>query len=356
MMYNDEWVVGTEHEFKGGYVLSARFVYRRVGRVLEDLAGLSPEGYNAGLSQNYLIGNPSRTLDLFPNETSQLFPSGSVPTACNAASAIVNDPILDVNGNTWLPGQGVCFTPNAQGNYGGELGPGNSPLPDGQADGFPNPVRNYRAVEIEFNKAFSNNWMLRANWRIASLKGNYEGAYRNDNQQTDPNVSSLYDFTAGKVGELGDQFAIGPLNTDRHQVVNGFLSYTLPKSFMKGLTLGTGIRVQSGTPVSELWAHPGYGNAGEVPVGGRGKLGRTPVTGQVDAHADMPISLTERQKLHLMADFFNIANSKQPVLLDQFFQLGGGQPNPDFQLPAGNVLAFPYQQPFYARFSVRWEF
>jgi hypothetical protein len=356
MMYNDEWTVGSEHEFKGGYVLSARFIYRRLGRALEDLAGLSPEAYNAGLNQNYLIGNPGRTLDIFPNETSQLFPSGSVPTACQASTAIVNDPIVDVNGNTWLPGQGICFLPNANGQYGGELGPGNSPLPDGKADGFPNPVRNYRAVEIELNKSFQHNWMLRANWRIASLKGNYEGAFRNDNGQTDPNVSSLYDFTAGIVGELGDQFAIGPLNTDRHQVVNGFLSYTLPKSFLKGLTLGTGVRIQSGTPVSELWAHPGYGNAGEVPFGGRGKDGRTPVIGTVDAHADMPINITERQKFHLMADFFNIGNTRQPLLYDQYFQLGGGTPNPDFLTPAGNILAFPYQQPFYARFSAKWEF
>jgi hypothetical protein len=361
MQYNDEWVAGAEHEFKGGFIVSGRFIYRRVGRALEDMAGLSPEALNAGLAQNYLIGNPSRTLDLFQNETSALFPSGSPPAGCDAAAvtagtAIVNDPIVDVNNNTWLPGQGICFTPNAAGYFGGELGPGNSPLPDGKADGFPNPVRNYKAFEIEVNKAFQNNWMMRVNWRIASLTGNWEGAFRNDNQQTDPNVSSLYDFTAGRVGMLGDQFAVGPLNTDRRHVVNGFLSYTFPKYAIKGLTLGTGIRIQSGTPVSELWAHPAYGNAGEIPFGGRGKDGRTPVTGQVDVHADMPISITERQKLHLMADFFNIANAKQPILLDQYFQLGGGTPNPDFLTPAGNVLQFPYQQPFYARFSVKWDF
>ena len=362
MMYNDEYVVGADHEFNKGFVVSARFEYRRLGRIMEDTAGLSPEALNAGLAQNYLIANPSRTLDLFQNETSMLFPSGSPPTQCNAAAvtagtAIVNDPIVDVNSNTWLPGQGICFVQNAQGNWGGELGPGNSPLPDGQADGFPNAVRNYKAVEIEVNKQFQNNWMMRANWRIASLTGNYEGAYRNDNNQTDPNISSLYDFTAGRVGMLGDQFAVGPLNTDRRHVVNGFLSYTLPSSFMKGLTLGTGVRIQSGTPVSELWAHPAYGNAGEIPFGGRGKDGRTPVIGTVDAHADMPISITEKTRLHMMADFFNIGNTRQPFQLDQDFQLGGGQSNPDFLLPVNTNFLYPsYQTPFYARFSLRWEF
>lgn len=359
MQYTDEWVGGAEHEFKGGFVVSARFMYRRVGRTLEDLAGLSPEAYNVGLAQNYLIGNPNRTLDIFPNETSFLFPSGgALPSACAAAGtdAIVADPIRDVNDNVWLPGQGICFVPNATGQYGGELGPGNAPLPDGKSDGFPDVARNYKAVEIEVNKNFSKNWMMRFNWRMASLVGNWEGAFRNDNGQTDPNVSSLFDFTQGIVGELGDQFAIGPLNTDRRHVVNGFFSYTFPNSAVKGLTLGTGIRIQSGTPVNKLLAHPGYGNAGEIPVGGRGILGRTPVTSNVDFHADMPLNLTERQKVHFVADLFNIANSKRPVLYDQYFQLSGGVPNPDFLTPAGNILAFPYQQPFYARFSVKWEF
>jgi hypothetical protein len=376
MMYNDEWTVGAEHEFKGGYVVSARFIYRRLGRIMEDMAGLSPEAFDftplaacptgdtacqAGqpsFNQNYLIGNPNRNLDIFQNENPHLFAptfdsTGAItnfPTGCTNYNTMF--PIVDVNGNTWSPGNAVCFTPNANGSWGGELGPNNAPFPDGRADGFPNPVRNYKAVEIEVNKAFQNNWMMRVNWRIASLVGNYEGAYRNDNNQTDPNISSLYDFTAGVVGMLGDQFAIGPLNTDRRHVVNGFLSYTLPNTFLKGLTLGTGIRVQSGTPISELWAHPGYGNAGEVPVGGRGKLGRTPVIGTVDAHMDMPIRITEGSRLHLMGDFFNIANTRQPILLDQNYQLGGGIPNPDFQLPVN----FQYQQPFYARFGVKWEF
>ena len=61
----------------------------------------------------------------------------------------------------------------------------------------PIPVRNYQAVEIEVNKGFSNGWLMRANYRVARLRGNYEGAFRNDNGQTDPSISSLFDFTTG---------------------------------------------------------------------------------------------------------------------------------------------------------------
>jgi len=52
-------------------------------------------------------------------------------------------------------------------------------------------------MELELNKSFSHNWLMRANYRLAYLRGNYEGAFRNDNAQTDPSISSLFDFTAG---------------------------------------------------------------------------------------------------------------------------------------------------------------
>src|SRR5262249_17317339 len=158
--------------------------------------------------------------------------------------------------------------------------------------------------------------------------------------------------TAGNFNMLGDQFAVGPLNTDRRQVVNGFFSYTFSQSKLSGLTLGTGIRVQSGTPISVLADHPAYLNAGEIPIGGRGALGRTPVTGAVDFHAEYGFKLTERAQLRLGSDLFNIANSKRVTLVDQNRDLSVNvaNSNPDFQ----KQLSF--QQPFYARFSVKVQF
>src|SRR6185369_6234881 len=88
---------------------------------------------------------------------------------------------------------------------------------DGLKDGFVDPVRIYKSMEFEVNKSFSKNWQLRANYRIAKLFGNYEGLARNDNGQTDPGISSLFDFTQGDFGLLAGQFTPGVLNTDvRH--------------------------------------------------------------------------------------------------------------------------------------------
>jgi hypothetical protein len=349
MQYQDEFVAGFERELPHGVVFSARYLDRRLKRIVEDTAAVSPEGYIAGIPQQYLIANVSKTTDIFHNLKPTIYASGAT-APCGAAAPSL-DPIQDSLGNTVSATQAVCFNPDpraltATGEFGGDLGP------DGIPDGFVNPVRNYQAVEFEVNKAFSKGWMMRTNYRIAKLNGNYEGAFRNDNQQTDPSVSSLFDFTAGNFNMLGDQFAIGPLNTDRRHVVNGFFSYTFSKAHLTGLTLGTGIRVEAGTPISVLADHPAYLNSGEIPIGGRGSLGRTPVTGQVDLHAEYGFKVTERARLKLASDIFNLANSKRITLVDQNRDLSVNTAgsNPDFQTP------LTWQRPFYARFSLRLEF
>ena len=235
--------------------------------------------------------------------------------------------------------------------------PAGSVNPDGVPDGFPAATRKYQAVEIEVNKSFSKNWLMRANWRIAKLYGNYEGAFRNDNGQSDPGISSLYDFTAGQFGLLGGQFTPGYLNTDRREIINGFFSYVFDKSAVKGLTLGTGINIQSGVPLTDLRAHPVYLNSGEVPVGGRGGLGRSNLTGEVDLKAEYAHAITEKTRLRLGMDLFNIANSKTQVFLQQSQDLQYGVANLDYLKPAnysGRDTAF--QRPFYGRFMVKFEF
>lgn len=335
MQYEDEWIAGYERDFGHGIVFSARYVDRRLRRVVEDMGGVSPEASNVGFTQVFQIANPSTHTDVFTN-----MKNPAVQNQGDACAGTVGD--TDVNGFLYANGKQACFTDFT----GGEA------VPDGIPDGFANPVRNYQAVEIEFNKSFSKGWLMRANYRIARLEGNYEGAFRNDNGQTDPSISSLFDFTTGVLGLLGDQFAIGPLNTDRRHVVNGFFSYTFDKSAVRGLTLGTGIRVQNGTPVSEFGNHPAYGNAGEVPIGGRGFLGRTPVNGQVDLHAEYARKLTERYSLHVGADLFNVSDSQPIRSFDQNRDLSFQAPfsNTDFQSITG------YQNPFYSRFSVKVQF
>ena len=97
-----------------------------------------------------------------------------------------------------------------------------SVVPDGIPDGFADPIHKYWAVVFEVNKSFSHNWQLRANYTVSRVFGNFEGAFRNDNGQSDPGISSLFDFTSGLFNQLGGPFTPGVLNQDRTQVGNGY--------------------------------------------------------------------------------------------------------------------------------------
>jgi len=195
---------------------------------------------------------------------------------------------------------------------------------------YPNPSRQYQAVEFEVNKSFGNNWELRSNFRVGRLYGNYEGAFRNDNNQSDPGISSLFDLTNGDLGLLGQQLGIGPLNTDRKYVLNVFPSYTIATGFAKNLVLGSAVSIESGVPLTSLAAQQIYGNAGEVPLFGRGNLGFSPVTGTVSAHLEYPIKFGERKQLKFEFDAFNIANTKRSILSTQDVDLGFEILNQDF--------------------------
>ena len=340
--YAQEHSFGVEQQLPKGFVLSVRYIDRRLERIIEDAAVVPPEGADF-FGQTYFLGNISAKLDAAVNPIEYKYaantagPGGTnnplvgMPAQCDptlATAVYGRAPNAPPLGN-------ACFA-----TLGANGKPAGDPGADGVPDGFVNPVHIYRAVEIELNKRFSNNWQMLANWRIASLRGNYEGHLRNDNGQTDPGISSLFDFTQGLYNLLGDQFAVGPLNSDRRHVVNIFTNYSVSSSltrdhlrFLNGLNLGTGIHVESGLPMSNLAAHPIYLNAGEIPLGGRGALGRTPTDYRIDLHADYPFKISEHTKLAMIADVFNITNARTLRMINQFSESTFQQPNPDFKQP-----------------------
>jgi hypothetical protein len=393
--YLDEFQLGFEHEFgNSGVIFTAHYTDRRIKRIIEDNAELSPEaaqggsvgcftgnpldGPCTGFSQFYFISNVNKNQDLFKNPAQLDYlndlsgdPRVGAPAACIAAGpqALYSIPTDSNGANVLVNGNNAMCIANAFDALGNQITA--TPGKDGIPDGFVDPVRIYRAMEFEVNKAFSKGWMLRANYRIARLFGNYEGSFRNDNGQNDPNISSLFDFTRGDFNLLGQQFTPGVLNTDVHHLANGFVSYTFA-NHAKGLTMGTSVHFQTGIPINNLFAHPVYANAGEIPfcadnttncASARGSLGRTKDFGSVDYHMDYPIRITEGTKLRLGADLFNLANSKTLLRVDQNAQRTVGVPNADFGKPTGvgpsavNGNTAPgYARPFYARFSVKFEF
>jgi len=312
--YQREFIGGAETTVTWhNIVLGVRFVRRDLMRVLEDMSGITVEH---ALSDNppqqvYVIGNPNRKTDIFQNPV-----------------------CLDAPFCTTFSGGGTGS--------------------DGRADGFPDPVRRYWAWEFTADKRFEEVWQMMASYRFSRLSGNYEGLYRNDNGQNDPNISSMFDFITSPA--IAGQYSRGLLPSDQKHVANFYLSHAFPEY---GWNFGIGTRLASGTPITRLASHPAYLNAGELPVGGRGSAGRTAVITGIDGHADYTWTLSDKFRIKPNLDVFNILNHQHVQNVDQWIELAPGVADQDFGRPIGmNTARSPrgYQRPLYVRVALRLEF
>ncbi len=192
--------------------------------------------------------------------------------------------------------------------------------------------RFYRALEFTATRRFNNNFSFIASYVFSSLTGNYEGLFRNDNGQSDPNITSLFDLTS----LLNNTY--GRLPNDRpHQFkFNG--TYVTPWR----VVLSGNFYAQSGAPFNALIPHPVYGNnegflnprgTTVVPTpiaGGEGGLGdavgttRTPFTFNLDLGAYFPIRFDEKRELRFTVDWFNVTNTQRAVKLDETFLINSG--------------------------------
>jgi outer membrane receptor protein involved in Fe transport len=223
--------------------------------------------------------------------------------------------------------------------------------------------RYYRAVEVTATKRFSNNYQFIASYVYSSLIGNYEGLFRNDNGQADPNITSLFDLVSLLQGMYGR------LPNDRPHQFKFDGSYQWP---FKLMTSGS-FRAQSGVPFNALIPHPVYGdNEGfcqdlGAPLGfvchPRGTAvnpitgsTRTPTTYNLDLGAYYPISVGEGKQLRLQVDWFNVFNNQRAIKQDDTFLINSGAPGitpvPNPFWGTGTIFQFPSA----VRLGVKFQF
>jgi outer membrane receptor protein involved in Fe transport len=182
--------------------------------------------------------------------------------------------------------------------------------------------RYYRGLEFTATKRFTNNYQFIASYVFSSLIGNYEGLFRNDNAQTDPNITSLFDL----VGLLANSY--GRLPNDRPHQFKLDGSYRTPWKFL----IGASFRAQSGIPFNAAIPDPAgiYGNnegflvsrgTAINPVTGKN---RTPTTYNLDLNAYYPIKFGENRQLRFTADWFNVFNSQRPIVEDITLRINSG--------------------------------
>ena len=224
--------------------------------------------------------------------------------------------------------------------------------------------RYYRGLEFTVNRRFANNFSFNASYVFSSLIGNYEGLFRNDNGQADPNITSLFDL----VSLLANTY--GRLPNDRpHQFkFNG--SYQTPWKFV----VSGNLYVQSGIPFNQQVPHDVYGDdegfgvprgTAIIPdlsaINGNGGISsaigknRTPTTWNIDLGLYYPIKFSENMQLRFTADWFNVTNTQRAITVDNTFLIDSGVAGiPPVSNPfygSGTVFQYPSAFRLGAKFS-----
>lgn len=223
--------------------------------------------------------------------------------------------------------------------------------------GFPDASRKYDAVTLSASKRYTpaDPWQVGGSYTWSKLKGNYEGYYRRDNGQSDPFITSLFDFPYlldmdQQIWQDSFQYLVadGYLPNDRRHVFNVFGSYSLDM----GLTAGANVRVQSGVPLTRLGYNDAYGSEGEFPLEERGASGRSPVTTNISLHLDYAIDAGGRQ-ISLIADAFNLLNQQKGTDFEQNYEVGGTAAADPANISADFGLPKEYEDPLSFRFAIR---
>ncbi len=341
--YVDEYVLGVQRLLRSDLSVEVRGIFRKQGRTLEDVQYSVLEA-----TQNYYYGGYE------------------VADAEGNVIGVTAEP---------FPGFGAApFGEYVLANPG-----------DNTQGPFTKGIRDYKALEVQLEKRLQDNWQAFFNYRYSRLRGNYEGLFRNDNGQSDPNITSLFDFPNSPL--MRGQYDEGALFNDRPHVMHMGGTYF----WDNGLEAGAILTWQAGIPRTALLAHPNYQNPGEIPginpiyfyidpatatvedgvvqwqsgptclshdvacfLAGytnapRGNLGRTPDLATLDLHFGWGRNIGDT-RLKLGIDITNVFNNQEAQNFDDFVEDTAATPNGTFQQVIG------YQAPRAVRFSAIWDF
>ncbi len=333
----DEFILGASHRF-GSWTVGVDYVRRRLKETLEDaaidaavLAYCDAEGV-AGCDDvftgfhQYVLINPG------------------------------SDVNVRLDGDCTVPGQCDVVTLKAS-----DLG-------------YPKAVRKYDAVQLTVDKAFNGFYGFNASYVWTKLRGNFEGAVKSDNNQTDAGLTQDFDqpgFLDGANGELA--------NGRRH----AFKVYGHVQP-IKWLDIGLNARLESprkfsciGNYFDENNFAAAYGSASyycTIPT-----LGGTPVTNSAggtsylinrgegqksdwlkNVDLGVAVDLSEFSDVlgagfgnsQIRVDVFNVLNSKSKIDRQEFGDRANFvyEPNPNFGRTTG------YQAPRAVRLQLAFRF
>ncbi|HTK27746.1 MAG TPA: TonB-dependent receptor [Pyrinomonadaceae bacterium] len=189
---------------------------------------------------------------------------------------------------------------------------------------IPKAVRQYKALQVEYDTRFFRNLNLNLNYTLSRLRGNYSGLASPDEvstatgvgRTTTPNTNR--DFDEPWVGfTASGQEAIGILPLDRTHVFKASGTYTFDwwnnKANSSDVSFFT--TAESGTPLTTFVNIFGI----PIPETKRGDLGRSPMFTQTDLNLTHRIRFGRDDRFTLAMDFnvINVFNENSVVAINQ---------------------------------------
>lgn len=343
-MYQDEYILGFQHEMGANWSLGLRAIYRKVKSGFDDYCGHN--AFNEWAADNGF--DPA-------------FATDGVGT--DMAGCIIMNPGEDVT---------LALDPDNNGS----LTKYNVPA---RYLGVPEYQRKYNAVEFFFEKAKADGWYMQGSYTLAKSKGNVEGYVNSTLEQDDAGATQDFDFAAFEDG------AYGYLPNDRRHTLKLFGAYDITDEW----AVSANVLVQSGRPVNcngfipvaalgiedpdagSISAYSGSSfycldpsgsivDSGEDGVSGtpddihyrlgnRGDRGRTPWTHTFDAGVSYTPNWANG-KLNLQLKVFNLLNSSTVTEYNETSTSVSTQSvvNPDF------LNDLNYQTPRSVRLTARY--
>ena len=329
-MYVDEFILGYEQRVFGDWTLGVKGTYRELGTAIDDVA-------------------------------------------IDAAVLAYCDTTTDLNSticyNVWYgfhqyvltnPGEDMVITLSGADLTRADSGPGGSgrTFQDREitltADqlSYPVPDRTYKAVEVSLEKPFDGVWGGRFSYVWSENKGNYEGALKSDNGQTDPGLSQDFDQPG-----LTDN-SYGFLPNHREHTFKAFGNWQATPA----LNIGANLLIQSPRKFGCQGVHPTdffaslYGAASwfcsgvATPRGESFESDWLKILDLTFAYDLAEVFDVPGDSLVLRADIFNVFDFQSEQDFNEFGDLSAADPDPNY----GRVTA--YQAPRNVRFSLAYRF
>ncbi len=330
--YQDEFIVGIEHEISGlgfldGWTVGANYIYRDLKKVMEDF------------DTNYIIDAYCASAGISAANCGQINGGGYV--LLNPGSDLIITP--DSTTFPFLAGQTITI--------------------DSSILGLPEAKRTYKALELTFERPWDGRWSLQGSAVFAESKGNIEGGVKSDNGQADTGLTQDFDEPGWTDGSYGF------LPNHRGQTFKLFGSYALTDD----ITIGANAILQSPRKYGCIGSYPEidgrasrstitawYCNlAGTSNPDGSGNGVLTPRGSQFEGewYKSIDVSLAWNipfsgmpGRVQVRADVFNIFDFESATDFVENGEISTDVPNAEYGRVSG------YQTPRYVRLGLSYQF